>query len=815
MNRIRVMHQESPLRGTRRRQLVLAVMAALPIVAHGQSLAVDPRLLGTGRETVPEAAASAPAAKATSRKPAKSAKAAEPVKPVAETAATPAPEQKLDPRATRIEARRIDGRDQVNMVAQENVRLDRGDMTLTSDKLFYDQISNEVTAEGSVKLVRGGDQIEGPKARVNLDTLYGEVETPNYVLQRERKVSGELSGQGRRVDPNAKALTRMVRGSGEADVLKLEGENQYRLNNATYTTCPAPDPSWYLRMNELNLDFDRDKGEAWNSTLVFKDVPIAYTPWVDFPLSGGRQSGFLPPTLGSSTSNGLDTTLPYYFNLAPNYDATLAPRWMSERGVQMGAEFRYLNAKSNGNLRGEYMPDDKIEQRSRSVTAWQHQQDFGYGLSGAIDATQVSDKTYFADMSSKVAATSQSTLNQQATLNYSSGSWLTGSMLVQRYQVLSGSEPYSRRPQLSLTATQADFHGLSLTMPVEYTSFASASAADGRRSIAYPQVSYPMQSSAFYFTPKFGVHASHYQMDEPASNGETSLNRSVPILTLDSGVVFERETESNGVAQIQTLEPRLYYARSTYRDQSAFPVFDTAKADFNFAQIFSENAYSGSDRISDSNQLTAGLQSRMIESQSGEEWLRYALAQRFYFSDQRVTLPNETTREGRVANILGGVSGRVQKNLWAETALQYDPRVGLWQRAVAGLRYQPAYAKVASVSYRYKRDESRNLDFSAQWPLWGNWYGVGRYDLNLREKRASEVIAGLEYKGDCWVLRTAWQTLVTSTTKRNNSFFIQLEFNGLASVGSSPVNLLKRSVGGYGKINDPSVGDPMFGGSDE
>jgi LPS-assembly protein len=818
MNRIRVMHQELPARGTHKRKLALAVMAAIPFLAQAQPLAIDPRLLGKSPAAEPMTSVSSPAVSAGSRQAQTVTKPVPAKLPAAEpavTASAPLAQEKLDPRATRIEARRIDGRDQVNMVAQDNVRLDRGDTSLTSDKLFYDQIANEVTAEGSVKLTRAGDQIEGPKARVNLDTLYGEVETPTYVLQRERKVSAPSGFQGARTDPNAKALTRLVRGSGEADLLKLEGENQYSLNNATYTTCPVPDPSWYLRMKELDLDFDRDKGEAWQSTLVFKDVPIAYTPWIDFPLSGGRQSGFLPPTLGSSTSNGIDTTLPYYFNLAPNYDATLAPRWMSERGVQLGGEFRYLNSGSSGNLRAEYMPEDEIEKRSRSVTAWRHQQDFGNGLSGSVDATQVSDKAYFGDLSSKIAATSQSTLNQQANLAYNSGSWLSGNVLVQRYQVLSGSEPYSRRPQLTLTATQADFHGLSMTMPMEYTSFSSASAVDGRREVMYPQVSYPMQSSAFFLTPKAGVHLSRYQLDEPTSNGDTQLNRSVPILSLDSGVIFERETESNGVAQIQTLEPRMYYVRSAYRDQSAFPVFDTAKADFNFAQIFSENTYSGSDRIAASNQLTTGLQSRMIEAESGEEWMRYALAQRFYFSDQRVTLPGEAVREGRAANILGGISGRVHKDLWAETALQYDPRVGLWQRAVAGLRYQPAYAKVASISYRYQKDDYRNLDISAQWPLWGRWYAVGRYDLNLREKRPSEVIAGLEFKGDCWVLRTAWQTLVTSTTKRNNSIFIQIELNGLASIGSSPVNLLKRSVSGYGKINDPTVGDPMFGDSSQ
>ncbi|MDQ7991003.1 MAG: LPS-assembly protein LptD, partial [Candidatus Dactylopiibacterium sp.] len=730
------------------------------------------------------------------------------------TPAAPAPKAALDPRATRIEARRIDGRDQVNMVAQDNVRLDRGDITLTSDKLYYDQIANEVSAEGKVRLVRGGDEIEGPRARVNLDTLYGEVASPTYVLQRERRVT-PTGGAATAAAPGGKPLTRLVRGTGEADMLRLQGENQYQLSNATYTTCPAPDPSWYLRMRDLDLDFDRDKGEAQHSTLVFKNVPIAYTPWIDFPLSGGRQSGLLPPTVGSTTNTGFDATIPYYFNLAPNYDATIAPRYMSERGVQIGGEARYLGQQSSGVLRGEYMPEDTVEKKSRSVASWRHLQDFGHGLTGNVDATQVSDVNYFSDLSSKITSTSQSTLLQQANLNYNSGSWLTGGVMMQRYQVLSGDAPYSRRPQVTLTARQADFHGLSLSLPTEFTSFSSPQAVDGQRFVMYPQVAYPMQTSAFYLTPKVGVHASRYDLDEPTAKGDTALTRSVPVFSLDSGVVFERELDWRGREQIQTLEPRLYYVRSTYRDQSQFPVFDTARADFNFAQIFSENAYSGSDRIADSDQLTTGLQSRMVDAETGEEWLRLALAQRFYFADQRVKLPDETPREGRVANVLGGASGRVHRDVWAETALQYDPRVGLWQRAVAGVRYQPSYAKVASVSYRFQRDQFRSVDFSFQWPLWGRWYGVGRYDLNLRDRKPSEVVAGLEFQGDCWALRTVWQTLVTSETKRNNAFFIQLELNGLASVGSSPVNLLKRSISGYGKINDPTVGDPTFGNSSQ
>lgn len=782
MNRSRSAFYAFPREGFRRRLLAVAVVAALPGALQAQSSALP-------------APQSAPAGKSVLTFP-----------------APPSKNPQGDPRVTKVEADRIDGRDQMHMSAQGHVRLERGDMLLTSDQLYFDQVANEVQAKGSVKLLRGADTIESPEGRVNLDTWFGEFKEPTYNVQRERKVTVDGPSNSPR---GLRPIMQMVSGSGQADVLKLEGENHYRLSNSTYTTCPAPNPSWYLRMNDLALDFDRDKGQATHTTLVFKDVPIAYMPWAEFPLNGGRQSGFLPPTLGASNSTGFDTSVPYYFNLAPNYDATFAPRWMSERGLQLAGEARYLGAKGTGIVKGEYLNEDKVTQNSRALYAWKHVQDFGLGFSGNVEATQVSDKTYFADLSSKITATSQSALSQSALLNYNSGTWLSGSLLTQRYQILSGAAPYNRMPKITLNAKQADFHGLSLNLPAEYTNFTHPTQDEGKRLIVYPQVAYTLQNSAFYMTPKVGVNLSHYSIDRTVSTGDSTIVRSIPTVSVDAGAVLERPFSLGKTEHIQTLEPRVYYIRNTYRDQSQIPVFDTGRADFNFAQIFSENLYSGQDRIADANQLTAGVQSRMIESESGEEWLRVAAAQRYYFEDQRVTLPGETQRTGSVANLLGAVSGRVRRDVWMDNAAEYDPRTGLWQRATTGFRYQPDFSKSAAISYRFQRDLFRDLDFSVQWPIWRNVYGVGRYNLNLRDHRLTEAIAGLEYKGDCWVLRGVWQTLLTTAQtngqSRNNSFFVQLEFNGFASIGSNPVNLLKRSVSGYGKINEPGVGDPMFG----
>lgn len=706
---------------------------------------------------------------------------------------------------TRVRASLIEGQEDVDIRASGDVRIDRQGSVLTSEQARMDLVTNDVTAQGNVLLQRNQDSIRGPRVRVNVDTWFGEVETPEYALRRL------ASARSNRMFSDS--MRRTISGSGKADQILLEGENKYRLRNASYSSCSAPDPDWYLKVADLKLDYDREKGEGRNGVVVFKGVPILYAPWMEFPLNGGSQSGLLPPTLGNTSNTGADLTVPYYFSLAPNYDVTLGPRLMSRRGLQLGTEARYLTPSSRGILRTEYLPNDLVAKSTRALLTFNHQQSLGNGLSGGIDFNAVSDKTYFADLSSRITSTSQPYLNRQLVLNYGNGSWLSSTLQMQRYQVLSGDTLYSRLPQLSLQMRQPDVMGFSLQAPTEFTSFTHPTLDKGRRAVVYPQVAYPMQNAAFYLTPKLGLHLSRYVLERRTTSGDENLGRAVPSFALDSGVSFEREFVLAGRNQIQTLEPRLYYVRTAYRDQSAFPVFDSARADFNFAQVFSENVYTGQDRIADANQLTAGVQSRLISAETGEQWLGMALAQRYYMSNQRVTLPSETPRTGRVADILAAISGKAYRHVLLDAALQYDPRDDQVQRTSLGLRYQPDFAKVVSIAYRFRKKDSRDLDITAQWPLWNRWYGVGRYNRNLRDHKTSEALAGIEYKADCWVFRGVWQTLLNTSTRRNNSYFFQIELNDFAAIGNNPVSLLRRNVGGYGKINEPPPSGQMF--SDE
>ncbi|MCB1888991.1 MAG: LPS-assembly protein LptD [Rhodocyclaceae bacterium] len=700
---------------------------------------------------------------------------------------------------TEVEADRVSGQTDTEIVAEGDARLSRGDLRLNAERLIYRDPSDEVEASGNVELRRGEDRIAGPSLKLNVEARTGEFAAPEYHISRR---------------PEPGRSGREISGGGAADKLAFEGPDRYRFFGATWSTCPAPDPDWYLRADELSLDYNTEVGEARHSTLVFKDVPLFYMPWVEFPLVGQRQSGLLAPTVGQSNKTGFDLTQPYYWNIAPNLDATFVPRFMSRRGLQLGGEFRYLQPSFAGEIRAEYLHNDDVRGGSRGAASLRHAQRFSPTLSGGLVLNRISDDEYFEDLSSRLAVTSQSHLLNQARLGYQSAEWWRAEALLQGYQTIEGAEPYRMLPRLSVLGSrdyafgQIDFHG-------EFTAFdhPDSTRTQGSRTVLYPSYAYPLRSTAFRLTPRIGLHMTHYDLDEPVSAGaRTTLTRAVPITSIDGQLTFERDLQWGGRSLVQTLEPRLYYLYVPFhaQDPDEYPVFDSAAYDFNFTQIFQPNLYSGQDRIANADQLTAAVTSRILD-ESGAELMRAAIGQRYYFDEQRVRLNNaEALRTGKRADVLASFSGRLAQHLRAGADWQYNPRDHWTERMNLSLRYQPAVAKVLNAGFRYTRDVLRDLDLSAQWPLGGRWYGVARYTRSLREHRVTEAIGGLEYDGGCWVFRVAMHRFATNADDATQAIFLQLELGGLASVGSSPVNLLRRSVRGYGNIND-LPDDPVFG----
>jgi LPS-assembly protein len=715
---------------------------------------------------------------------------------------------------TFIAADHIAGTNDIEVVADGNVELRKRNSILLSDRLTYWQLADEMEAEGNVRLSRDGDRVNGPKMRMKMEDSTGFFEQPEYSIRRIKTGSAATlwTGTEERVSES------LTTGRGAAKRMDFEGEGKYRLTDATYSTCTpgaGRDPDWFARTSDLRLDYDDETGTAHNATLYFKGMPILYSPWMSFSLNHERKSGLLTPTFGSTSRGGIEYSQPFYWNIAQNMDATIAPRFMAKRGTLWNGEYRYLQPNYSGTLQGQYLPDDRLDHKRRSSYSVIHRQDFGYGLGGTLDLNGVSDDSFFTDLANGSSVIAQTNLLRQGTLSYVS-TWWSASMLAQSYQTLQDpslprvTEPYRRLPQITVSASRGDLPlGIGAAVQAEHVSFRNPTLVQGKRVTLYPQISLPLQTEVFSLTPKLGLHATRYSLERQAAGTPEKLTRDVPIFSVDSGVTFERDVDWFGPTLTQTLEPRLFYLYVPVRDQSLFPVFDTGIADFNFAQIFGENRYSGGDRIGDANQATAMLTSRLLDPATGEEVIRAAFGQRFYFSTQHVGLPGEVLRSDRQTDFLGSLSGRILPKTYADVGVQYNPRLNRMERFNIGGRYQPETGKVLNAGYRYTRSQLGQIDIAGQWPLFDGWHAVGRFNYSTLDRRMVESVAGLEYDGGCWVGRIVMQRLATQTQASNTALFFQLELNGFAKVGSNPLEILKRNVPGYGVINQQSTDSPL------
>lgn len=748
------------------------------------------------------------------------------------------------PRPMFLAAEQISGINDHETVAEGDVEARKAGTVVNADRMTYWPVEDELEAVGDVVMTAGEDFIAGPKMRMKMEAQTGYFDQPAYFLRRESKFSKQQRAQqsssavGLWMQSSDPAVTgasmnglagvgataapvQMTEAHGQATRIDFEGENKFRIFNGNYTTCKPDNVGWYVKADELALDYDREVAEGKDGVLYFQNTPVFWSPWMSFSLSSQRKSGFLAPTIGSTSSSGLMLATPYYWNIAPNMDAVLAPRVFSRRGLQLASEVRHMSYYSATQARLEVMPNDLVRNESRYGYSLQHAQNFGRGFAGALNVSGVSDDTYFTDISSRSTITSQTQLLRQGVFSYGND-WFNANVIGQGYQTLQPdpanpvAKPYSFAPQVNVNARQPDFYRTDLALLGQYTAFEHATLDKGSRMVAYPQLSLPFVQPGWYVTPKIGAHVTNYSLERRTSAGPESISRALPIASLDAGMTFERPVEWFGAGKgIQTLEPRLYYLNVPYKDQSNIPIFDSGLADFNFAQIFSENQYVGYDRIADANQLTAAVTSRLIDAGSGTEYVRAMFGQRFYFQNQRVSLPNQTLGSWNKSDLLAALSGRILPKTWVDAAVQYSPQNTRFERYNFGARYQPELGKVLNASYRYYRNPNPNIaldniDIAGQWPIWGGWSAVGRYNYSLKDHQPVETLGGFEYNAGCWAVRVVGHQLATISGKTNTSLFVQLELNDFARIGSNPVDLLKRNIQGYGLTNQPAA-DPIFG----
>jgi LPS-assembly protein len=740
------------------------------------------------------------------------------LKPQRELIPPPASPKKDEKTPTFASGLRMDRWQDRYTVIEGDAEVRKREQTIQADKIKYDDVEDEVHATGNVRTFKNGDRFVGPEMRMQVDKQLGFFDSPTFFLKAK-----DARGDAKRVD--------------------FTGNDQYRLTDAKYTTCKPGDDSWYLRSKDVKLDYAEQEAEAKDATLYFKDVPIGYAPWFPFALYSGRRSGFLSPTFSQSNTRGIEVAAPFYWNIAPNRDMTITPRYMSRRGAQAAAHYRYLSEDFSalqaigydGETRVEYMPKDNLLGKARWAGRVTHTHRIRPHWTASVDINRVSDITYFSDLSNRIAATGQSYLPTTLSTTYSgnwasSGSWAltTSSNTYQELDDGTGKKLapiYNIAPLTSFSASRFDIGGFDFSSTAEYKRFTHPTATQLNRWSAYPVLSYPLLRPGMFLIPKIGVHMSHYAMqDQGLVPATRNASRTVPVVSLDGGIVLERETSLFGKEWLATVEPRAFYSYIPFRDQTRIvtdtsTVFDTGRADVTFDQLFTENTYSGTDRFANTNQVTLAVSSRLLDPTTGAERVRVSVGQRFYFADQdiRTAIPGEVPRTGKKSDILLAASGEIAPKFFIDTGLQYTPtlgnNLGTVQRYSLGARYNPEPRKVISALYRYNRnviDATTNkvlnqFDVSGQWPI-ANAYGgtihaVGRVNYSISEKRLVESLFGLEFEASCWTARAVAQRYVTGLQKSTTGVFFQLELNDFVKIGNNPLGLLKRSIPGYAPVN--------------
>ena len=738
-----------------------------------------------------------------------------------------------------VTGERIIGQPDVLAVIEGNAELRRADTVVRADRMEYSVPDDLAKARGNVRINRAGDVYEGSALELTVDAFSGFFTEARYQFLKT-----QAHGEATRVD-------------------FIDNERSV-IHNATYTTCQRSDeaswqPAWVLRAKTIHLDREEEVGTASGAVLEFKGVPILPIPYISFPLSEKRKSGLLPPSIGIDNVNGVEYDQPYYWNIAPNRDATFHAALMAKRGINAGAEFRYLEPQYKGVLRGDFMPSDSLRERDRWSYGLQHSANIASPLGGLglhINLQRVSDNDYWRDFAMRGAratrasdSLTQRLLPGDATLSWAQGD-ATLSLRTLKWQTLQDVSapivpPYDRLPQLHWRYAPSRLPGgIDASVDADTTHFRADERFTGQtnatRSYALAQVSRPFLTPGSFITPRLQLHATQYQFDTPLANGTRSANRVLPTFSLDSGLVFERDAHYLGRTFTQTLEPRAFYTYTPYRDQSLLPVYDTAVNDFNFASIYTENAYGGQDRIADNNLLTLGVTSRLLDPKTGAEAVRLGVAQRVRFSDQKVTLPGELAANDRLSDLLLGAGVQWSPQWGFDSTVQFNAKTSRSIRSTISARYSPSPYRTVSAAYRLQRATSTQLlgseqvDVGWQWPLndlWGDkgkdlgpgrgqgggrWYSVGRLNYSLPDRKVVDAVVGLEYDGCCWIGRVVLERLQSSVTTANTRLLFQLEFLGFSrlSLGSSPLDSLKENVPRYQYLREQTSTPSRFSNYD-
>ncbi|HHJ20665.1 MAG TPA: LPS-assembly protein LptD [Gammaproteobacteria bacterium] len=702
---------------------------------------------------------------------------AEPLKPAAVFCqpVTAVPDITPEDDLVHIGADEVQTLDNDTLLFNGSVSLQQGKQLIKAERLKVFKEPRRIEAEGGIEIRSESVIIRGQSAEIDEQKKVGRFKQVDYEYLPRHAYGGARS-----ITQKGKRLT---------------------LKDATYSTCNRGNEDWIIRAKKIRLDRGLGLGLAQQASLRFKGVPLLYIPAITFPIDDQRRSGLLYPIIGNTQGTGTEISLPFYWNIAPQYDATITPRYMSQRGTMLVNNFRYLMGENGkGEIGADYLDNDDRTDTHRYRYRLKHRSKPGRHWLIELQAEKVSDSDYFTDFSSGLAATSITHLERRADLRYSARH-LRGLIRTQAYQTIDDTlsvddRPYRRLPQITLEGTAPFLQGnLNLSLETDFTRFSHQSRVDGVRLELAPRLSYSWLRPGAFFKPETILRHTRYDLENNQPGQPAAFRRTVPVSTLDSGLIFERETR-NG--HTQTLEPRLYYLYAPFRDQNEIPVFDTYEPAFIFSSLFRENRFSGLDRVGDANQLTMALSTRLIKQATGSEQARASLGQIYYFNDRKVVLPDNPVETSNRSNFAAELSVSPNKNWSLRGSLIADETFRKAKVVTARLHYQNDHHRIFNLEHRFHaEDDIEQTDLSLVWPIGQKWHFLSRWLYSHQSNRDIEVLLGVGYESCCWEARfSSRRYILDDEGEYNNSLYFQLILKGLASFGRS-AKLLEKSIPGY------------------
>lgn len=685
-------------------------------------------------------------------------------------------EELQDDRTIEFEAGRVEAQLGTEPSARlsDGVLVRRGSKLAGADTARYEPAGQALVLEGNVRYADAGTEVASDSAEFS----YG---------------SGRVRFQG------AEFSLGTNNARGNADDIVISDVGGLELENVSYTTCPPGSNDWLLQAKSIDLDTRSGVGTAKGIKLRFQGIPVLYAPRLSFPISDARKSGLLTPEIGSTSRSGSEIVLPVYWNIAPNYDATFTPRLLTDRGLQLQTEFRYLTEKNAGTLQGEYLANDSLIDDARYQLRYLHRTEFDNDWRNQIHLWEVSDSQYFEDLGGSLSSSSITHLDRNVRFDYRTDSLFLFAQ-AQDFQTIDDAllpeqQPYQRLPQLLMSGRwPTKVMNLNVGLDGEVVNFDRDAGVTGWRANIAPQIELPFGGPGWFVKPAASYDYTSYELSNTLPGEETNPSRGLPIASLDTGLVLERILKSG---RQQTLEPRLLYVYIPFEDQDGLPVFDTITPDLNFVQLFRKNRFLGVDRIGDTEQISIGVTSRILDVDTGKELVRATIGQTRYLKDRMVTLPGSAASTLESSDYLAEMRFLLYDNVNFDIGHQWSTS-GPATQSEARLQYRPANKKIVNLAYRYRRDSLEQGDMSWSWPMSRQWNFVGRYNYSFRDDKVLEQFYGLEYESCCWGLRLISRRYIsTRDGTSDSSFGLQLVLKGMSSVGTAADKLLENGILGY------------------